>query len=264
MTGLIPDTPAPRLEPISNLFGAVFSLPEEFTDYLSLALLDSTKPAHEDRYWQGGTNSCVGFDLMQQIHVDSQIHGLRAIDVSPLWAYYAGRKRTADGGEIADLGSRPSDVWMGIEEQGVVSLSRWPFDRAKVNDEPPWGTVTQATDSARWIRHYRIWPGTEPELAVKGALYQARKSVGIGIQLDDTFFQINTWEPWRKTGAWVGSHQVTALGWVRGGLVCSSPYRRGAIPWGVGKLFVLDWSELRSPTFLGGVVAVVDWSRWPR
>ena len=69
---------------------------------------------------QGFTNACAGFTF-------SRILKCAGVDCSPMWAYYVGR--VSEGSIQQDNGVTHYGVVSGLEEMGVVPLSKWPVDR---------------------------------------------------------------------------------------------------------------------------------------
>ncbi len=113
--------------------------------------------------------------------------GLEPVERSSSAAYAFGRKA---GGEkvLHDSGSYPRSVMKAASAVGIPAEEAWPFDPAKINDEPPLELLGEAAKFLllRWYRVYASGASRATELA--NALSKGYPFI-FGLELDSAFFE---------------------------------------------------------------------------
>lgn len=148
--GHFPDIPDERDFRANALFGAVRNLRGEAT------LEEFVRRVRN----QGVTNSCVGQAIANALHIRLLRMGyFNAPEPSPYFPYQGARilaKRTIDE-QIEDLGCYARLAMRWIRDNGAVSEAQHPSIPSKVNEEPDWETLKQAS-AFRIQAWYRIVP----------------------------------------------------------------------------------------------------------
>lgn len=83
---------------------------------------------------QGSTESCVGQGTSSGFELTSRAYNYVVPNISAMFSYWLARLGESP---VVDQGSSPFDCIRNISKYGVVAESRWKFDPAKINVEPP-------------------------------------------------------------------------------------------------------------------------------
>lgn len=231
MFGLIP-TP-PTIAPWGVLAASSGDGPDSCTEMGALARRGGAQLA---------TQSCTGWAAAGVLHVLCRLLG---IDLwpSPSGIYYVGRKRTAGGGPIIDIGARLTDVCAGVQEAGVIPEALWPFRESTIDDEPPWDALDSGLDWRRFRLRRIVSVGEQRCRDVRLSL-AARKPLVRGMAVDERYLRWSRADgPWTRTGQIVGRHAEAVLTYDREGLA-------GISSWGDGPTEAGDriqsWEHLQS------------------
>lgn len=167
---------------------------------------------------QGPSQSCVGWVLMQAIHVRMRAMGLPPVTPSPLAIYYQARARACGGPEgIWDGGCNPHDAWESVRKLRVVPYSAHPFSRSTVDVAPDPGDYRLAAD--RPIQYRWVLTSGPARVAEVVGLLASRRPVVVALRVDQT---LEDWSggdsPWTRTGPDLGGHAVTLVGYDTVGL----------------------------------------------
>ncbi len=114
-------------------------------------------------YNQGQTSSCVGWAIKQACQIRARVMAATAeaaaaveeLSAMGIYDFARMREKQRTGDAIADVGCFPRDAMYALSEDGIPPESVWPFDPAKINDEPPWD-VDAAASAHRITEFYRI------------------------------------------------------------------------------------------------------------
>lgn len=202
MFGLI-STP-PEVRPWGLLGATNAAVPDEYLAMSSLAMRGGN---------QIGTESCVGWALAGVCHVAAALRGVELYP-SPSAIYWAARKRT--GGAMLDVGSRPDDACFAVQEMGIVPWARWPFEAARIDDEPPWDALDSALDWQRFALRRIVSAGSYRSADVRRAL-SSRRPVMIGQAVDREYMR-SQGVPWTRTGEIIGRHAECVIGYSTDGV----------------------------------------------
>lgn len=179
--GHLQDVEDARDFPVSRLVGATASGGLSSVDFVPLLA-----PMRD----QLNTASCGGEATGRALDTVAKIAGKPIPYPSTLGIYYAAR---ALDPMVTDSGIFPRTLFQQISRRGVFAEKDWPFDPAKVNEEPPWhlwGAGVQALVSG----YYRVPNNAE---AIRHAL-RSGYPLFFGMSVDDAY------ETYHGTGTYAG------------------------------------------------------------
>lgn len=201
------------------------------------------------------SETCVAQFLARAVHMRASIKRAPVAFPSVLAIYAAARREDAGPDvELADLGCRPRSAVKGMLDVGFCSEGLWPFESAKVNDEPPWDVLATCIDgTSAWKGgYYRIDnQGDAYEHAVCAGLAKGFP-VGRGGIVDQAFedYGPSSAPLAAPTGRSLGQHMITIVGYrtlssgARQYLACNSWGKA----WGRDGLFWASAAWLRDPS----------------
>lgn len=136
---------------------------------------------------QGRTNSCTGHASASLYRY--MLHYLGHADFQPSrsFNYWYGRKIAHRGWESVDEGAMPRDVMQSMISNGVVDEADWPFDPARINEQPPKRLLTKALGN-------RVIEGEYTRMLADHNLYHLKASLArrlpflVGIDVYSSFF----------------------------------------------------------------------------
>lgn len=91
---------------------------------------------------QNPSDGCVGFAFKSALEILAARLDIAMGPVSALAIYTMARE--AMGLSIIDKGSRARDAADALEQRGIVSDERWPFDMREINTPVPWDVFQHA------------------------------------------------------------------------------------------------------------------------
>jgi len=130
---------------------------------------------------QGGTSSCCANAWAQALRIADHVAGVKSPQLSSReFLYYGARKY--DGGDIWDSGTQLRSVAKAVVKFGRPPEAAWPFDEAKINDQPSWESFREAFDHRGPAGYHRVSSLTE----IKQAIAAGHAVVG-GVQIGQSF-----------------------------------------------------------------------------
>lgn len=161
-----------------------------------------------DIYDQQQTSSCVANAWSQAMRMSDSIEGAASpAPASRLFVYYGARKY--DGGPIEDGGTQLRSAAKAIVKFGRPPESAWPFDEAKVNNQPSWEAFREAFDHAGPAGYFRV-SGIDQ---IKQALAAGKPVVG-GVEVGNSIFGYSSgiYSP-SASEAKIGGHALVFAGY---------------------------------------------------
>ncbi len=130
---------------------------------------------------QLGTSSCCANAWAQALRIADSVAGVKAPQLSSReFLYYGARKY--DGGDIVDMGTQLRSVAKAVVKLGRPPESAWPFDEARINDQPSWEAFREAFDHKGPAGYHRVSTLTE----IKQAIAAGHAVVG-GVDIGQSF-----------------------------------------------------------------------------
>lgn len=180
---------------------------------------------------QSITSSCVWWAIAGAIFATMGMRGWSPFWPSVLAGYWATRRSSAYGGDIADTGCRTVTAADVVRAMGLVPDASWPFVVSRVDDEPDFGALILAPDH-EWFALRRITAlGGDRSQAVRVALSAPGAEARYIVRGQALDHEAQLWTPDRGPYSRggrpiVGRHAELLAGYTREGVVAVSSWGR--------------------------------------
>lgn len=151
------------------------------------------RPFTSPRHMQLDTNSCVAQATVKALEIKRiQQHGMAShVDLSRMAVYWMARNMMSPKETDVDKGTFVSLAFDAIRRFGVPPEVAWPWDRAKINDEPSWDAMRKAYVTK--IRaYYKIQSQGQDRVDMVVEALRAGNPVVFGTNAD------RTWQEYQK------------------------------------------------------------------